>query len=148
MFDEAPKFVATLSDGSTVVQDEGHWTEVPGERKPWIRLCEFTAKEGLTVTSLRLNFNGKTIHLPKERMDRFKFNDTNMKPLKYSLCYHVEVDDVFTGGGTEEKFIDLAAHYDTFTLHYINNITNDDEAYIVVSSNTEPLVPESDTPLS
>lgn len=34
MNDEAAKFIATLSDGSTIVSHEGHWTEVPGERKP------------------------------------------------------------------------------------------------------------------
>lgn len=81
-------------------------------------------------------------------MDRFGFNESNLKPLRYSLCYHLERDDILgEGGGTDELFIDLAAHYDQFTLHYIHNITNDSESYMVISDNTDPLIPDSGTPL-
>lgn len=133
------RFVATLSDGSTAVEESGEWVTRYGERKPWVRLIQFVAKNGLHLTSLRLNIDGRTIHLPREKFDRFSLE--GMTPNFYSLNYHLEVDDINAGGGKQTHFVDLAAHFDDFSVHYIQDISQGSNSWIVVTKGDQPLVP-------
>jgi hypothetical protein len=128
------KWVATLSDGTTAVDQTGEWVEKPGERKPWVRLCEFAAKNKLHLTSLRLNVDGKTIHMPRDAWDRFDMNETSMTPDYYSLTYHVEGELGDGGISNVEKFIDLAAHYKDFAVHYLQNVTNTNVSWVLVTT--------------
>ena len=127
------RWIATLSDGNTAVDQTGEWTEIPGERKPWVRLCDFAAKNKLHLTSLRLNVDGKTIHMPRDAWDRFDMNETAKTPDFYSLTYHIE-GELGDGGITNvEKFIDLAAHFDGFAVHYLQNMTNPNVSWVLVT---------------
>ncbi len=127
------KWVATLSDGTTAAEESGEWKEIPGERKPWVRLMEYTNKNRLHLTSLRLNIDGKTIHMPRGDFDRFNFNETQIAPNSYSLTYHIEGE--FVGAIiNEERFIDLAAHFDGYAVHYLQNITDPNLSWIIVSN--------------
>src|SRR5581483_5302824 len=92
--DTSVRWVATLSDGTTAVEHSGKWQIRSGERKPWIRLCEFANTNGQHLTSLRLNSRGRTIHLPREKFDRFSMNERSKAPDHYSVQYHLEVDDL------------------------------------------------------
>jgi len=122
-------WVATLSDGTTAVENLGEWGIIPGQRKPWVRLCEKLATEGKYITSLRLRIGERTIHLP-----RIENKFPSKAPSYYSLCYHLEVDDVL-GGMKEKYFIDLAAHYDDFAVHYIQDTTEGNNSWITVTDN-------------
>jgi len=127
------KWVATLSDGTTAAEESGEWKEVPGEKKPWVRLVEFAGKNKLYLTSLRLNIDGRTIHMPRDAFDRFNFNETQMVPNSYSLTYHLE-GELSGAIINEERFIDLAAHFDGFAVHYLQNITNPNLSWVIVSN--------------
>jgi hypothetical protein len=131
---EDVKWIATLSDGTTAAEHTGNWTLIPGERKPWIRLCKYAAQNGLTITSLRLNFRGRTIHLPRSNFDRFDMNATSRSPLYYSLAYHVELDMTDGDLDNQTRFIDIAAHYpDEIAVHYIQDTTDGNNSWVVVT---------------
>jgi len=126
-------WVATLSDGTTAVEHRGEWKVEPGQRKPWIRLCNFTADNGLHLTSLRLQFRGRTIHMPRETLYKFGMEERARVPLRYAVQYHLEVDDVLSGNPTGDIFVDFAAIYDTFAVHYIQDVSNGRDSWIVVT---------------
>ncbi len=124
MADADIKWVATLSNGDTVAEKSGEWQEVPGQRTPWVRFAKFAAEKDLFLTSLRLNIDGRTVHMPRINFDRFAMNETSLAPLFYSLQYHMEAD-MLGGGGIEKetRFIDLAAHYpEGVAVHYIQEM--------------------------
>lgn len=133
------QFVATLSDGTTAVEESGAWITNAGERKPWVRLTQFAGSSGLHLTSLRLNIDGRTIHLPRENFNRFELE--GLTPTYYSLSYKLEVDDVATGNFSEKYFIDLAAHFDDLAVHYIQDTTVGNNSWIVVTTGDKPLAP-------
>lgn len=127
-------WVATLSNGETVVENTGSWTIKKGEPLPWTRLCHFLADNDLHVTSLRVNFDGKVVHMPRAKFDKFGHNAKT--PNQYSLCYKVEAEMNMDGGVVDQTlFIDLAAHYDDFAVHYVLNTTNGNESWISVTDN-------------
>ena len=133
---EKATFVATLSDGSTAVEESGEWVTLPGERKPWVRLCNFAYENGLYLTSLRLNYKGTTIHLPREKFSRFGLEDVVVTPDHYSLSYQIEAEIGGEDGGfgNEQLYIDLAAHFEEgFVVHYIQQITTQDHSWVVVT---------------
>ena len=123
------KWIATLSDGATAVEHKGEYKIIPGERKPWVRLCRNLASEGKWITSLRVQIGKKTVHLPRIE-GKFK----TRPPKYYSLCYHMELDDIF-GTPKEKHFIDLSAHYGDFAVHYIQDITEGNNAWVTVTDN-------------
>lgn len=137
--DSKARFVATLSDGTTAVEESGEWVTRYGERKPWVRLTQFAAKNGLHLTSLRLNIDGRTIHMPREKFDRFSLE--GVAPNFYSLNYYLEVDNVGQGGGDQSHYIDLTAHFDDFAVHYIQDTSQGNNSWIVVTHDDKPLVP-------
>lgn len=144
MSDDVVRWVATLSDGSTAVEHAGDFQILPGERKPWVRLCEFTADNGLHLTSLRLNFKGRTIHMPRSRFDRFDMNVASRAPLFYSLQYHMEAE-MSSAGFLESQtlFVDLAAHFEfngsKISVHYIQDVTEGNNSWIIVNEDWSPL---------
>lgn len=120
------RWVATISDGTVATELEGEWTIIPGERKPWVRLCQKLHQEGTWITSLRLNVNGQTIHLPRQN-NKFE----SEPPLYYDVCYHAEIDDIF-GDRTQKDYVDIGAFYDTFSVHYIHEIGNNN-AWVTIN---------------
>ena len=136
------RWVATLSDGSTAVEHSGEFQVVPGKRTPWWRLTELLGERGLHLTSLRLNFQGRTIHMPRANFDRFDLNNVSVAPLFYSLCYHAEGEiDQITGHFEQTKFVELSAHYPEFDVSYIQDITNGNNSWIVVTQGRNPMAP-------
>jgi hypothetical protein len=127
-------WVATLSDGSTIVENTGDFQIVEGERKPWVRLCKFLGDSGLWLTSLRFNYRGRTVHLPRMTLDKFGMTDRIKPPLYYSLQYHHEAE--LSLGGVLQKewiYVDLASHYQDFAVHFIQDVSNGDNSWIAVT---------------
>lgn len=138
MSDADLKWVATLSDGSTAVEHEGEYVEVPGQRKPWVRLVQFAGQNGLHLTSLRINFRGRTVHMPRSKFDRF--NMQAVAPLSYSLEYKIEAEIGVDGSfGNEKRFIDLAAHYVDYSVHYVQDIQDGNNSWVIVTTNDTPM---------
>lgn len=140
MSDAQGKWIATLSDGTTAVENHGEWVVRPGERKPWVRLTQFAADTGLHLTSLRLQFRGRTIHMPRPKFDRFSMDQTSLEPDFYSLQYHVEVDNVL-GSSEQNLFVDLAAHFGDITVHHIQDVTEGNNSWVVVTRGHKVLAP-------
>lgn len=67
-------------------------------------------------------------------------NETSRTPLFYSLQYHLEAD-VTAGIGKQEHFVDLAAHYDAFTVHFIQDLQDGNNSWVVVTEGDNPLAP-------
>lgn len=139
------RWVATLSDGTTAVEHAGQYAVIPGERKPWVRLTQDLAYSDLHLTSLRLNFRGRTIHMPRANFDRFSLNDKSRAPLFYSLQHFLEGEMDGSGGGLIERhFIDLIAHYQSYEVHFIQDLQDGNTSWVLV---TEGLIPMARTPL-
>lgn len=132
------KWVATVSDGSTVVEHTGEYSVIPGQRKPWVRLTEDLLGKNQHLTSLRLNLRGRTIHLPRANFDRFNLGGLSRTPSFYSLAYLHEVE-MSNSGANQTEFIDLVAHYDGYEVHYIQDITDGNNSWITVTQGYEPL---------
>lgn len=129
-------WVATLSNGHTLTERD--FSVQPGERKPWVQLTQLAAKSGHHVTSLRLNYKGRTIHLPRTNLSKFGYEGINRAPLFYSMVYHVEGDmplndDAEAAFMTQTNYVELAAHYDGFMVRFIQDITDGNNSWIVVS---------------
>jgi hypothetical protein len=136
------RWVATLSDGTTAVEHAGEYTVVPGERKPWVRLASFLANNDLHLTSLRLNFRGRTIHMPRENFDRFNLGNVSRAPAFYSLQYLIEGNiDTASGIFSQQKFIDLIAHYDSFEVHYLQDLEKGDNSWVIVTEGLNTMAP-------
>jgi hypothetical protein len=128
------KWVATLSDGTTAVEHTGSFMLEEGKRKPWPRLTDYLAQNDLYLTSLRLNFLGRTIHLPRENFDKFNTGEINRPPLSYSLCYHIEAEAEYGSLALEEtRFIELTAHYEDFAVSYVQDITGRLNSWVFVT---------------
>lgn len=138
------RWVATLSDGTTAVEHSGQYQIIPGERKPWIRLTQFLVENDLHLTSLRLNFRGRTIHMPRATFDRFGLGEKNCAPSFYSLQYLIEGELGDDGTLEQTTFIDLVAHYDELQVHYIQDITDGNTSWVVVTEGLRTMAP---TPL-
>jgi hypothetical protein len=135
---DAVNWIATLSDGSTAVENTGEYQLVTGERKPWVRLTKFLAENDLHLTSLRLNFRGRTIHMPRANFDRFGLYDTNRAPLFYSLQYHIEKEMTT---GVEDHFIDLCSHYENLDVHFIQSLTDPNVSWVATTEGYNPIAP-------
>lgn len=143
MADADIKWVATLSDGSTAVEHVGEYKVIPGERKPWVRLVNFAAKNGLHLTSLRLNSRGRTIHMPRLAFDKFGMVGTkSVDPLFYSLNYIIEGSMDANGGVfQQESFVDLVTHYPKFDVHFIQDLDKGNNSWVTVTENYTPNAP-------
>ena len=140
MSDAKIQWVATLSSGDTAVEHVGEYQVKPGERLPWVRLTKFAADNKLHLTSLRLNVDGRTIHMPRPNFGRFNLGEKSISPLFYSLQYMVEGE--MGGEGTMEAkyFVDMCAHFATYDVHYIHD-TSQGNSWIVVTDGFSPAAP-------
>jgi hypothetical protein len=142
MSDTTFRWVATLSDGTSAVEHSGEYTIIPGERKPWVRLCEFAAEHDLHLTSLRLDYGGLSVQMPCiDSFDRFGYNENYFPARFYSLSYHLEGEFDEMGQLTQTNFVDLTAHFDEFEVHYIQDVTKGWDSWIVVTQGHEPMMP-------
>lgn len=125
------KWVATLSNGETAVERSGKFTVEQGEPTPWVRLVHFLGENDLWITSLRLNYKGRTIHMPRLTFDKFGLESKS--PTHYSLQYHLEAIGEFGTVMEQTIFMDLAAHYPDFAVHYIQDLTHANDSWVVVT---------------
>lgn len=133
------RWVATTSDGTTYVEHTGEYVLKPGERMPWVRLTRDLAAKGEYITSLRLNFKGRTIHMPRPNFGKFGLDDKVRSPLFYSLQYMIERD--MGGEMVDTEFVDLIAHYPTFEVHYVQDTTDGNNSWVIVTEGSPTMAP-------
>jgi hypothetical protein len=115
-----------------------------------VKLCDLLAQKKLYLTSLRLNIDGKTIHLPRDNFGRFDMNEKTLAPNYYSLQYHAEaeLDEAGENFFNQVEFIDLAAHYDGYAVHYIHDITEANNSWVIVTDGTKRMATTPDKRLN
>ena len=129
-------WIVTTSDGNTYIEGRD-FPVIPGERKPWVRLVDKLATDGSFITSMRLQVGKQTVVLPTMSG---KFG--GYPPRYYSLCYHAEIDDVL-GNQTQSDFVDVAAHYENFAVHYVCDTSSGNTSWITVTD-PDALAPSPD----
>lgn len=125
-------WIATVSDGTTIAEHEGQYEIIPGERKPWVRLCQSLRAEGKHLTSLRLRIGDRAIHLPRSQ-GRFSTKNP-VAPDFYSLEHIVELDGI-GGDQSQSDFLDAAAHYEGYSVHFITQVDDITNAWVEVRDN-------------
>lgn len=78
--------------------------------------------------------------MPRQSFDRFAMNEHNRPPLFYSLQYHLEAELDENGQfGDSTEFVDLAAHYPQFAVHYVQDVTDGNNSWVIVTEGDTPL---------
>lgn len=115
------KWVAGLSDGTTVVEGKGIAEEVKGELSPWLKLQEHLKKTGLKINSLNIRVGDKHYNLPSVKP---KFEGEVPKGFNYfrRVSYDILTDE----GKNVEHYICVEAIYDGYKaqLYVDENDTN------------------------
>lgn len=60
------RWVVSLNNGETIVEDTGNFKEVEGEISPWRKLDKYIDENGLKITSLAIQKNGNIYNLPSQ----------------------------------------------------------------------------------
>jgi hypothetical protein len=129
------RWVATLSNGTVAVEKEGEFIIVEGERKPWFKLLQKLKSDGLWLTSLRLNIDGRKVHLPSINGGKFD----SKPPLFYSISYQLDIeinggiDRDEEGSVIQSHYIWLSAHYDNFIVSFINGLDDENNSWISIT---------------
>lgn len=84
--------------------------------------------------------------MPRGAFDRFDYLERSKTPNFYSLEYKAEATMSFSDdeGIKEERFIDLAAHYDGYAVHFIQGLSNPNVSWIIVSDGTKRMATTPD----
>lgn len=99
-------FIASLSNGETIVENKGDWCWVDGLKSPWNRLIRYTAEKDITINSLSLGSPlGTTWTLPilsgKPRFRGYTGLQEAEKPIDYEVKRFIARDmDVGISQGT------------------------------------------------
>jgi hypothetical protein len=120
-------FVASLSDGQTIIEGKGDWQWFPdGRPSPWNRLVRYTAEQGLAITSLSLVApDGQIYNFPpagkKAKFEGYADRVSADKPLDYTVRRHIahEISGVgrqVTNIKAVEFYTIAVAIYPTFEL--------------------------------
>ena len=121
------KWLASLSDGTTVIEGKAPFAEVEGELSPWNKLLKHLEENDLHITGLRIqvkrnNESIKTYNLPSFNCNRNgsheKWNDiTPMPPVRYD--YHRRIRRSLTTSEIK-KYIEIEAIYPDFSVSLLS----------------------------
>ena len=106
------RFIAGLSNGETVVEGKGQFTETTGELSPWRKLLAYCSDRGLTITSLSLAAgDGCRWSLPSAgKNPKFKAFAEAEKPVRYAFHRALGMDVIGTTK-TYDGFAYIEAFY-------------------------------------
>lgn len=88
--DPTVSFIASLSNGETIVEGKGDYSWEPGLKSPWNRLIRYSAEKKLTITSVSLfTPGGATYTLPpsggKPRFNGFTNLTAEEQPIDFEV---------------------------------------------------------------
>lgn len=86
----ASRWVASLSDGSTVFEDQ-----TPQERSAWLRLVDYVELHSLKVTNLRLEAYGRVVNL-------IPYRDGDGNPQHNGYFHSKRISALLSSGGVRE----------------------------------------------
>jgi hypothetical protein len=129
-------WVAWLSNDAVIHEHHGNFKIIEGEPSPWVRLCSFLVDNNLHIVKLALDVDGELVHLPST--PGFGLDEFHQTPRSYSIQYRIE-GEVITGEIRAKGYIDLAGHYEDFTVHLIHDMS-ELNAWILVTKGDIPLM--------
>ena len=142
-------FIASLSNGQTIVEGKGEWCWADGLKSPWNRLVRYAAENELNITSISLfTTSGATFTMPPMGgKPRFK-GYTNQTPeetpidfeVKRFLARDLDVSIQNNVGSVDKteiaEFYTIAeAIYKDFTLQLWVNELNTRNSWVVMKKN-------------
>jgi hypothetical protein len=136
------KWLASLSDGTTIIEDEGKFVG-DEESSPWAKLLKHLDENGLTVTGLRVQLEKdgeaiRTYNLPSHRMDEKtgqheKWRVFPVIPKRYDYFRWVSSK---CGEQLLSKHIEIRAIYDRYSVSLFVDELEGNEAWVVVHNNS------------
>ena len=139
------KWLASLSDGATVIEGTPPFEVIPGELSPWLRLQEHLKESGLHITGLRIQVERpgesiKTYNLPSYRADTYSGKHERwpfirpMQPLSYNYGRVAEASWGGRGDMVRGRVphIFICAEYETFTVYLFADQLEGSESWVVV----------------
>ena len=76
--------------------------------------------------------------MPRENFDRFGLGEKSKSPISYSLQYIIE-GEMNGGQLAQTNYIDLIAHYNSFEVHFIQDLTDINNSWVVVTEELETM---------
>lgn len=132
------KWLASLSDGTTVVEGMSPYEIIKGEDSPWLRLIAYLKEEGLHITGLRIQVKKdeeatRTYNLPSFNCNQ---NGTHEKWAKLNVLvpigfdYHRRIRRSLT---TKEirKYIQITAMFELFDISILIDEIEGTESWAV-----------------
>jgi hypothetical protein len=143
------RWLASLSDGTIVIEGKPPFHLIPGENSPWLRLQRYIAENHLKITGLRVQvevegqpirtYNSPSLspksrwsHLNPSLPERFNYFRRIARPF---MPMEVKPDgriEGVTSSGPEEKHIEIHTIYPTFTVITIVEETEGNESWTIV----------------
>lgn len=142
-------FIASLSDGQTIVEGTGDYKWVDGLMSPWNRLVRYTVENKLRINSLSLGIpGGQTVTIPtmggKPRFKGYVDRTEAEKPLDYEVKRFLarDMDVVAHSGNLDVKKTQISefytfaeAIYGNFTIQVWVNELNPKHTWVVFKLN-------------
>lgn len=120
------KFIASLSNGETVVEGKADFKYIDGNHTPWIRLVRYATENKLDITSLSLfTPDGRTFTLPSRgKNPKFKAFDDADKPLDYQIDRKLGREQKgvrMPNGGVELGKVEIKGHFTVGVAYFADH---------------------------
>lgn len=148
-------WLASLSDGSTVIENKGDYQEIEGELSPYLRLRRNCVINKLHITTIRIQVKiddlpVRTFNLPSLSPKAKWINKKPLLPIGFDYFRTVEQD--MTTDPTEEglnitatpngykRYIEIHAYYDDFKLVTIVDEDEGNESWSLIIQNEKGVI--------
>lgn len=143
------QFIASLSNGETIIEGKNDWCWIDGQKSPWNRLIRYSVDKKLTITSLSLYTpSGATYTLPpigrKAKFAGYSNRSENEIPVDFEVKRFIARDMKIAGIKNDLKiekvnileFYTIAeAIYKNFTLQLWVDENNQKNSWSVIKVN-------------
>lgn len=137
---EVVRWLASLSNGETLVEGKGLLEEIKGEPSPWAKLIAYINANNLHITGLRVQVKKdseptKTYNLPSFNITKSgtheKWNTVNpITPNSYD--HYRWVTKAITDSSPTQRHIEIRAIYDDFFVSLFVDELEGNECWTVV----------------
>ncbi len=109
------RWVAGLSNGETIMEGKGNFTEIKGRLSPWRRLDQYMMIKKVKMTSLSIHMDGRIYNLPSLNTE-----NGGEQILSYNH-YRRIIGDISESGDTKlrKQYIGIEAVYKKYKLQIL-----------------------------
>ena len=136
------KWLASLSDGTTVIEGDPPFDFEPGEISPWQKLLKHIKNNDLSITGMRVQIERygiptMTINLPSLRTDGMTGTHeryTHIKPLLPIKFEHGRRIESTVGGSIDWSHLFISAVYEDYEVIVFVDEAEGNEAWVIVNA--------------